>query len=76
MVVPNAETIYQHAEKAGTKITREWIEDVINKEIRDLNRKLPLYKQLRRVRIKEGEFEKTTTQKIKRYLIHQEDTTH
>jgi long-chain acyl-CoA synthetase len=76
MVVPNAETIYQHAEKSGTEITREWIEDVINKEIRDLNRRLPLYKQLRRVRIKEGEFEKTTTQKIKRYLIHQEDTTH
>ncbi len=76
MVVPNAETIYQHAEKSGTAITREWIEDAINKEIRDLNRRLPLYKQIRRVRIKEGEFEKTTTQKIKRYLIHQEDTTH
>ena len=76
MVVPNAETLYRHAEKSGAPITREWIEDVINKEIRDLNRRLPLYKQLRRVRIKEGEFEKTTTQKIKRYLIHQEDTTH
>jgi len=76
MVVPNAETIYQQAEKTGTEITREWIEDAINKEIRDLNRRLPLYKQIRRVRIKEGEFEKTTTQKIKRYLIHQEDTTH
>jgi len=76
MVVPNAETIYQHAEKTGIEITREWIEDVVNKEIRDLNRRLPLYKQIRRVRIKEGEFEKTTTQKIKRYLIHQEDTTH
>jgi len=76
MIVPNAETIYQLAEKTGTQITREWIEDGINKEIRDLNRRLPLYKQIRRVRIKEGEFEKTTTQKIKRYLIHQEDTTH
>jgi len=76
MVVPNAETVYQHAEKTGAEITREWIEDAINKEIRDLNRRLPIYKQIRRVRIKEGEFEKTTTQKIKRYLIHQEDTTH
>jgi long-chain acyl-CoA synthetase len=76
MVVPNAETLVQHAEKAGVEITREWIEDLINSEIRALNRRLPLYKQIRRVRIKEGEFEKTTTQKIKRYLIHQEDTTH
>ena len=76
MVVPNAETIYEHAEKTGLEITREWIEDVVGKGIRDLNRHLPLHKQIRRVRIKEGEFEKTTTQKIKRYLIHQEDTTH
>ena len=76
MVVPNAETLVQHAEKAGVEITREWIEDLIDSEIRGLNRKLPLYKQIRRVRIKEREFEKTTTQKIKRYLIHQEDTTH
>ncbi|OYW04773.1 MAG: AMP-dependent synthetase [Acidobacteria bacterium 37-71-11] len=76
MIVPNAETIHQHAEKTGAEITRAWIEDEINKEVRALNRRLPLYKQIRRVQIKEGEFEKTTTQKIKRYLIHQEDTTH
>ncbi len=76
MVVPNAETIHHLAQKTGAEITRAWIEDEINKEIRALNRRLPLYKQIRRVQIQEGEFEKTTTQKIKRYLIHQEDTTH
>jgi len=76
MVVPNAETFLEHAEKSGNALTKEWIEDVINQEIRALNRKLPLYKQIRRVRIKEGEFEKTTSMKIKRYLLHQEDTTH
>ncbi len=76
VVVPNAETIYEHAEKTGTEVTREGIEDLINREIRALNRRLPLYKQIRRVRIREGEFEKTTTQKIKRYLLHQEETTH
>ncbi len=76
MVVPNAETIYEHAEKAGTQVSREWIEDLINREVRALNRRLPLYKQIRKVRIREGEFEKTTTQKIKRYLLHQEESTH
>ena len=76
MVVPNAETVYEHAGKVGTEVSREWVEDLINREIRALNRRLPLYKQIRKVRIKEGEFEKTTTQKIKRYLLHQEDTTH
>ncbi len=76
LIVPNAETVYEIGAKTGAEITRAWIEDEINKEIRVLNRRLPLYKQIRRVQIKEGEFEKTTTQKIKRYLIHQEDTTH
>jgi len=76
MVVPNAETFLEHAERTHTQVTKEWIEDVINQEIRALNRRLPLYKQIRRVRIKETEFEKTTSMKIKRYLLHQEDTTH
>jgi long-chain acyl-CoA synthetase len=76
MVVPNAETVYEHARKAGAEVSKEWVEDLVNREIRALNRRLPLYKQIRKVRIKEGEFEKTTTQKIKRYLLHQEDTTH
>jgi long-chain acyl-CoA synthetase len=76
MVVPNAETFLEHSERTGTPVTKEWIEDVVNQEIRALNRKLPLYKQIRRVRIKESEFEKTTSMKIKRYLLHQEDTTH
>jgi long-chain acyl-CoA synthetase len=76
MVVPNAETFLEHAQRTHTQVTKEWIEDVINQEIRALNRKLPLYKQIRRVRIKDSEFEKTTSMKIKRYLLHQEDTTH
>lgn len=76
MVVPNAETFLAHADKSGNQLTREWIEDVINQEIRALNRRLPLHKQIRRVRIKDSEFEKTTSMKIKRYLLHQEDTTH
>jgi len=76
MVVPNAETFLEHAEKTRSQLTREWIEDVVNQEVRALNRRLPLYKQIRRVRIKDSEFEKTTSMKIKRYLLHQEDTTH
>ncbi len=76
MVVPNAETFLAYADKTGNQLTKEWIEDVINQEIRALNRKLPLYKQIRRVRIKDSEFEKTTSMKIKRYLLHQEDSTH
>ena len=76
MVVPNAEALYQEAGMLGVAVTREWIVGQIDREIRMLNRRLPLYKQIRNVRLKDGEFEKTTTQKIKRYLLHQEETTH
>jgi len=48
----------------------------LKKEVRELNKELPIYKQVRVVRIQEQEFEKTTTQKIKRYLIKQEDSVH
>jgi long-chain acyl-CoA synthetase len=76
VVVPNAEAIYHEAGRLGHEVSREWIAERIDREIRALNRKLPLYKQIRHVRIRDVEFEKTTTQKIKRYLLRQEDTTH
>jgi len=76
VVVPNAEAVYLEAGKEGSEVTREWIAERIDREVRALNRRLPLYKQIRQVRIQDREFEKTTTQKIKRYLLRQEETTH
>lgn len=75
-IVPNAEEILAYADRSGAAVSKAWIEDLLNREIRALNRRLPLYKQIRRVQVREGEFEKTTTQKIRRHLLHQEDTTH
>jgi len=71
-VVPNAEELVRYAERLGTPVSAELVEKVIDREIRALNRKLPPYKQVRRVRIRETEFAKTTTQKIRRHLIHEE----
>jgi long-chain acyl-CoA synthetase len=76
IIVPNVEAFVRLAEKRGVELTREWVESVISEEIRALNRSLPLYTQIRHVKVREAEFEKTTTQKVKRYLVHQEDTTH
>ena len=76
MIVPNAEEFVALAQRSGSEVSRETIEETIHREIRALNRKLPLFKQIRRVTVKEGEFEKTTTHKIKRYLVRQEDSTH
>ena len=70
-VVPNAEEFVRHAERLGTAVSPEMVEKVIDREIRALNRKLPPFKQIRRIRIRETEFAKTTTQKIRRHLIHE-----
>ncbi len=52
------------------------MEQILDREIRALNRHLPGYKQIRQVRVQETEFAKTTTQKIKRHLVHQQESTH
>jgi long-chain acyl-CoA synthetase len=71
-VVPNGEEFVRHAASLGEEVTGEMVRTVIDREIRSLNRRLPAHKQIRRIRIRETEFAKTTTQKIKRHLIHEE----
>jgi long-chain acyl-CoA synthetase len=75
-LVPNAGHFIEYAQKHDLAVTSQLVEKTLNDEIRKLNRTLPIHKQIRRVTVREQEFEKTTTQKIKRYLIHQEDSTH
>ena len=42
------------------------IKDIIKEEVQELNKKLPIFKQIRSIEIRKTEFEKTTTKKIKR----------
>ena len=76
MIVPDATAVYEFAEESEQAVTPEFVQKLLDAEIRKLNRKLPVYKQIRTVQVKETEFEKTTTQKIKRYLVNAEDSTH
>jgi len=71
-VVPNAEEFVRWAEASGEAVTSELVARLIDREVRALNRKLAPHKQIRRIHIRESEFAKTTTQKIKRHLIHEE----
>ena len=41
---------------------------IISNEIRNINKSMPLYKHIRNFTIRENEFAKTTTRKIKRYM--------
>lgn len=45
------------------------IAEDIKKQVLELNRKLPSFKQIRNIDIRKTEFEKTTSKKIKRFLV-------
>ncbi len=49
------------------EISDEEIYDILWKKIKEENKKLNSYKAVKKLEIKEGEFEKTSTMKIKRY---------
>lgn len=53
-------------EKLG-RVSEEELKRILKKEIDGINEHMPLYKRVKRFEIREEEFEKTTTRKIKRY---------
>lgn len=67
-IVVDAETFIELSESRGIPITPELINDVITEEVKKANTELTGFKQIKKFTIREIEFEKTTTQKIKRYL--------
>ena len=62
--IPDYERI---AELHGEGLSEEEIYKLIWEQIRQVNRKVSNYKTIKKLEIKKGEFEKTSTQKIKRY---------
>jgi long-chain acyl-CoA synthetase len=71
-IVTDAEAFIEYSNKNNVPITKERIYEIIDKEIKEVNKELPVHKQIRKFYIREKEFEKTTTQKIKRYLVSKE----
>jgi len=65
-IVPDYEAIKEKF-KLET-VSREEAGKIIGNEVKLVNRNMPLYKRIRHFTIRENEFEKTTTRKIKRYL--------
>ena len=68
-LVIDAEAFIEYSEKNKVKITDELIKKTIDSVIKESNKELSSHKQIKKHYIRESEFEKTTTQKIKRYLI-------
>lgn len=66
IIVPNYEEIKKDLQKE--EISSEEVEKLIDEEVKKGNKQMPLYKMVREFEIRETEFEKTTTKKIKRNL--------
>ncbi|MDD4121366.1 MAG: AMP-binding protein, partial [Eubacteriales bacterium] len=58
---------YATIEETHGKVSENELKHIIKKEIDAINERMPLYKRVKRFEIREEEFEKTTTKKIKRY---------
>lgn len=61
--------VYPNAEKFAENETKENIHAAITAKVNDLNRTLPSFKQIKGVELRDTEFEKTTSRKIKRNLV-------
>lgn len=64
-IFPNMEAITEQLK--GTVPTKEEIKKIISDVVSNVNSKIPNYKHIKNFVIRDKEFEKTTTQKIKRY---------
>ncbi len=66
MIVPAMDMI---REKLGKQdVTEDEVFKIIDTEVKNVNRNMPLYKRIRRFTVREEEFAKTSTKKIKRYI--------
>jgi len=68
-IVLNAETLIEYSDKNNLKIEKEMMHKLVAEIVKDANKHLASYKQIKKFYVREKEFEKTTTQKIKRYLV-------
>ena len=64
-IFPNVEAITEYLK--GAVPTKEEIKKIISDVVSSVNKKIPNYKHIKNFIIRDKEFEKTTTQKIKRY---------
>lgn len=71
-IVIDSEAIIEYSEKSNVQINNDFITKLLAQVIKEVNNELASYKQIKKYYIREKEFEKTTTQKIKRYLVTKE----
>jgi long-chain acyl-CoA synthetase len=68
-IVVDAEAFIELAEMKELQINDDLLQKTVAEEVEKANKQLAQHKQIKKFYIREKEFEKTTTQKIKRYLV-------
>lgn len=68
-IVVDGEALISRAEIKKKEITEEWVREIIKREVAKVNKQLSSFKRIQDFIIREEEFAKTTTQKIKRYMV-------
>ena len=68
LLVPDQEILDSLERHTGQRLADQQIEELVREDVRKQLTELSDYKRPRKIQIRYNEFEKTTTQKIKRYL--------
>jgi long-chain acyl-CoA synthetase len=70
IIYPNQEAIDRYGQEHGlAPMTEKQVEEVIRDEVLKVGRNLADYKRIRKFTLREDEFPKTTTRKIKRFAV-------
>jgi long-chain acyl-CoA synthetase len=69
LIFPDYELLEQYSISSNITMTKDDIESIFKDEIKKVNENLPVYKKITEFEIREEEFPKTTTKKIKRHMF-------
>ncbi len=73
MIYPDNEALDAHAAEIGAgHFSMQQVEEIIRREVLERGKHLADYKRVRRFTLREDEFPKTTTRKIKRFAVEAE----
>jgi long-chain acyl-CoA synthetase len=70
LVVPDTAAFIEYSNKNNVQITPELVDEKVSEAIKETNKLLPAFKQIKKFYLHEHELEKTTTQKVKRHMVN------
>ncbi len=69
LIFPDYELLEQYSISSDVTLSKDDIESIFKDEIKKVNEDLPAYKKITKFEVREEEFPKTTTKKIKRHMF-------